>query len=43
MRLLIIIINYKTPQLVYGALESLNGQINIDLDEVVIVANDLSS
>lgn len=40
LRLLIVIVNYKTPQFVYEALESLNGQMNTDLDKVVIVDND---
>jgi len=39
MRLLIVIINYKTAQLVCEALESLNGQLNFKYDAVVIVDN----
>lgn len=40
LRLLIVIINYKTPQLVCGALESLTGQLDLKRDAVVIVDND---
>jgi len=39
LRLLIIIINYKTPKLVCDALESLDKQINVSTDKVVIVDN----
>jgi len=40
LRLLVVIINYKTPQLICEALESLNGQLNFKIDKVVIVDND---
>jgi hypothetical protein len=39
LRLLVIIINYKTPQLVCDALESLDKQIEMGTDKVVIVDN----
>lgn len=39
LRLLVIIINYKTPELVCDALCSLNGQINENSDKVVVVDN----
>lgn len=39
LRLLVVIINYKTPELVCQALESLFNEINIESDKVVIVDN----
>jgi GT2 family glycosyltransferase len=39
MRLCIVIVNYRTPGLVLDALESLNGQLEAGLDQVVVVDN----
>jgi len=39
LRLLVVIINYKTPELVCQALESLSDKINIESDKVVVVDN----
>ena len=38
-RLLVVIINYKTPKLVCDAISSLEGEIDLDTDKVVIVDN----
>ncbi len=38
-RLLVVIINYKTPDLISGALESLETEINHETDKVVVVDN----
>jgi len=40
LRLLVVIINYKTPKLVCDALESLVGQLDIACDSVVVIDND---
>ena len=40
MRILIVIINYKTPQLICEALESLSGQLDLERDAVIVVDND---
>jgi GT2 family glycosyltransferase len=39
MRLCIVIVNYRTPGLVLDALDSLEGQIEAGLDEIVVVDN----
>ena len=39
MRLCIVVVNYRTPGLVLDALDSLEGQVEAGLDEVVIVDN----
>jgi GT2 family glycosyltransferase len=39
MRLCIVIVNYRTPGLVLDALESLTGQLEAGLDQVVVVDN----
>jgi GT2 family glycosyltransferase len=39
MRLCIVIVNYRTPGLVLDALDSLDGQIEAGLDEIVVVDN----
>lgn len=41
-RLVIVIVNYKTPDLVIGALNSLENEINPSIDQVVIVDNNSS-
>jgi len=38
--LVVVVINYKTPQLVCDALNSLEGKINLKSDHVVVVDND---
>jgi len=38
-RLVVVVINYKTPQLVCEALNSLEGQLDLEKDHVVIVDN----
>ena len=38
-RLVVVVINYKTPQLVCDALNSLKGQLDLEMDHVVIVDN----
>lgn len=39
-RLLVVLINYKTPTLVCDALDSLEGEVNVEIDHVVVVDND---
>lgn len=39
MRLCIVIVNYRTPGLVLDALDSLEGQIEAGLDEIIVVDN----
>jgi N-acetylglucosaminyl-diphospho-decaprenol L-rhamnosyltransferase len=39
MRLCIVIVNYRTPGLVLDALESLTGQVDPELDQVIVVDN----
>lgn len=39
MRLCIVIVNYRTPGLVLDALDSLEGQVEAGLDEIVVVDN----
>lgn len=39
MRLCIVIVNYRTPGLVLDALDSLDGQVEAGLDEIVVVDN----
>jgi GT2 family glycosyltransferase len=40
MRLCIVIVNYRTPGLVLDAIDSLEGQLEAGLDEIVVVDND---
>ena len=39
LRLLVVIVNYKTPGLVLGCINSLHGQLDYDVDHIVVVDN----